>query len=189
MALADGGREEGAKSFPYHGLAGAPLAGASPVAGVGSPESSEPGAKRETPAPSGVMLVRCQECGGAMPSVQVGHGDPAAGKTSHGICDTCGPIVVRRFRQEMGIPVDCGGCGSSLALDGVCPVCHVGHDGPRCADCGRYAMHRDDCRSMQPPAVADLFCADEECRRFASDDATAYLRGLGLEPLPGAVGL
>jgi hypothetical protein len=29
----------------------------------------------------------------------------------------------------------------------------------------------------------------DAARRFAADECTAYLRGLGLEPLPGAVGL
>lgn len=89
-----------------------------------------------------------------MPSIPVEASDPNIGKTSSGVCDSCKPGVVRRHRQLMYLPLDCEGCGKQLELDGACPACHLGHDGQRCADCGRYAVHRSDCPTRQPGPVA-----------------------------------
>ena len=170
MAYGDG-REGEEKSFPYHGPSGFP-AGGNPVARVGGPESSSASSR----GTRGVMYVRCQEpeCRRVFDEVEVNLADKANGEFSDGICPTCLPRVVRRHREDAGLSLDCESCGEQVAIDGVCPICHVGHDGPRCVDCGRRAFHRGDCPAMQPPPLERLL-------------QEAHLTGLGLNDLPGGV--
>jgi hypothetical protein len=129
-----------------------------------------------------------------MPSKVVAADDPNVGKTSDDICGSCRPAAVRRWREELQLVLECEKCvGISLEIDGVCPVCHVGHDGPRCTGCGRYAYHRDDCPTMQPPKIEDLLDKRQvlpavEDKRPPADAGPswavtrAFLRGLKLWP-------
>lgn len=81
----------------------------------------------------------------------------------------------------------------------VCGWCHelldAGDPGaPTTDDCCLACYARERVAGGLPPDEG-LPPAQEDPRdveaiqRFCSDDATAYLRGLGLEPMPGAVGL
>lgn len=124
-----------------------------------------------------------------MPPRSCAADDKAAGSTSHDVCDACRPKVVRATREQLQLVLDCEECLTQLELDGVCPKCQIGHDGARCSYCGRHKFHRADCETVQPPPVEVLIARDDAGQRFTSDDCTAYLRGLGCEPLPGSVGL
>jgi hypothetical protein len=84
-----------------------------------------------------------------MAAVPVERGSEADGATSHGMCPSCEPAVVTRTRKELGLVTHCEACSHPLNLDGVCPTCHVGHDGDPCFECGRFGYHRDACPSMK----------------------------------------
>jgi hypothetical protein len=101
------------------------------------------------------MWIRCQEtgCRKTYDSLAVPVGDAADGKFSEGVCPACVPAVTRRFRVEMFLALDCEVCGVQLAIDGVCPSCLLSHDRGRCASCGRFATHREDCPTMVPGPV------------------------------------
>lgn len=65
----------------------------------------------------------------------------------------------------------------------------VASDGSKSSPQGGDRQHDLQRPSRGIAPEEDLLVAADEGRRFTSDDATAYLRGLGLEFLPGAVWL
>jgi hypothetical protein len=185
-------RERGhSQNLPSHGPSGS-LAGASSVASDG-PESSRDCSSRGIAR--GVCAKVCQECRQVVGTEEVADNDPRSGKADHVVCAVCRPAAVRRWREDLQLLLECEGCaGISLEIDGVCPICHVGHDGPRCANCGRYAYHREDCPTMQPPPVQDLLdqrqvmpaVVEKSPPADAGHDwalTRAFLVGLGLWPL------
>jgi hypothetical protein len=176
---ARGPGERGRSIIPNHAAAGVLAEGCAPQF-VGPAESSRHGeVPQRVPQPlpgdqPGHIKRLCLLCRKYLEPVPCLRSDPQNGHTSHVYCDGCKPKVTREYRQEMGLALDCEACGAQLEIDGVCPSCHVGHDGARCMDCGRVAMHRSDCATIQPPTIEELL-------------ADAHLTGLGLKPLPGGV--
>jgi len=169
---ARGPGERGRSIIPNHAAAGDLAEGC-------APERVGPAESWPCPIPveqSGRINRRCLLCQSDLAPVPCDANDPQNGSRSDTYCDPCKPIVTRDWRQELGLVLDCEQCGKQLEIDGVCPACHIGHDGPRCVDCGNHGVHRSDCPKIQPPTVDDLI-------------AEANLTALGLKPLPGQVGL